>query len=147
MSRFVPLIHFKPGIPPIYQDKERPKDHQKFGPDDTANAIRVLTEACKLWTDVFVQQIDHVDISWAGYFEASYHFVILCNTSFTDCWAGTVVIESRFETPEEVVVSGRDLAKKLLKDIDFYFRRLHKGKALLSGIVKGGLRTFEPAAQ
>lgn len=128
MSQFVPLIHFKPGIPPVYQDKEKPKGFENFGPDDTANAVRALTEACKLWSDEFVQQFDHVEISWAGYFEAKYFFVLRHDSSFTDCWSGTVVIESRFDTPEEIVNRGRDLALKLLNDIDFYCRRLNRDK-------------------
>src|SRR3989344_122523 len=89
MSKFVPKIEIKPGIPPIYKDgSEPPSGHWNFGPDDTANAVKVLVEACKLWPDDLVGQIEAVNISWAGYFKPCYKFIIMANTSHIDVWSG-----------------------------------------------------------
>ena len=137
MSKFVPKIEIKPGIPPIYNDEIKPpSDHMNFGPDDTANAVKVLVEACKLWPDDFVRQIESVDISWVGYFQPCYRFIIMHNANYTNAWHDKIVLESRFQTPREAIELGSELAKQLLEKIDFFYRHFDKRETLLSQIVR-----------
>lgn len=137
MSRFVPKIRIRPGVPPIYNDEnERPPDHEAFGPDDLANAVKTLTEACKHWPDDFVKQIDHVDIAWAGYFQPRYQFVLYHNSGYIDVWGGTIILESRFQTPQEVIEKGGELAKRLVEEIAHYYIYLTDRETLLKRIVE-----------
>ena len=141
MSTFVPMIRILPGFRPSRKESHEklPSDYKNFGPDDTANAVRVFVEACKIWPDEFVLQIEYVDISWEGYFQPSFHVVVRQNNSWADCWEGTVALESRFQSSQEIVDKGQELAAKLIEDLGFYFNHLAPRISTLSDIVTKAL--------